>query len=244
MGLLAGLRDRIGAAVAAAAAAVMFLICGAIMAFVISPGQAVEWRRINNLPDMDVATINTMASGEAVVITGTLNGNEEIHSEGLVAYRVEEWMVSEPSSDDSSPSGRWDTVERNVPALNLDAAGGSIATLSNNSANLGGSLHEFDVPGTGSLSATDGDRQLADGATRTTGFRNGDLVTVVGQKASTGGVAPDRIFGGDKVQLVDSIRQGARAAFTIGIGMMICSPFVLVGGILAGLFGRRRRGVL
>jgi len=82
--------------------------------------------------------------------------------------------------------------------------------------------------------------ERADGTMRWRGFKDGDLLTVVGQKGSTGDLAPKRLFGGDRVQLVQDIRAGARAAFGIGIGLMICSPFVLVGGILAGLLGRRR----
>ena len=73
------------------------------------------------------------------------------------------------------------------------------------------------------------------------GFSNGDVVTVVGHKASTGDVTPDRIFGGDRVQLIENIRSGAQTMFAIGIGMMICSPIVLIMGVVGALFGRRSR---
>jgi hypothetical protein len=73
------------------------------------------------------------------------------------------------------------------------------------------------------------------------GFSNGDLVTVVGSKASTGDLIPLKLFGGDRVQLIENIRSSAQTMFTVGIVMMICSPLVLVLGVLGALFGRRRR---
>ena len=113
-------------------------------------------------------------------------------------------------------------------------------------ANLGGALHENLQRGTSSLQAKDGGTSLPDGSTRTQGLQNGDLVTVLGSKASTGDLIPSRLFGGDRVQLVENIRSGARAAFMAGIFMMICSPVILVGGLWAALFGplSKRKGIL
>lgn len=240
MVLLQSIRERIGSAVAAVTGALLFLICGALLAFVISPQQALEWRRIQALPELDAASLAATASGEEVAITGILSGNEELTGDGLVAYKREQWKVKPPDDEDDTASGSWEVIERVVPALAVDIRGGTVSTIPDDSASLSGSTHDTLERGSGTQTASYEGEQLPDGSVRTQGFKNGDLVTVIGRKATTGGIVPDRVFGGDRVQLVDSIRSGARAAFLFGIGMMICAPLVLVGGVLAGLFGRRR----
>jgi hypothetical protein len=240
--LLRNIQQRIGSAIAAIIAAIGFLLCGAIMAFVVSPQQAAEWRRIEKLPVLDAASYAAAETGSQVAVTGTLDGNAPLTEDGMVAYIRARWDVepADPDVEDDQPDGTWNTAEVAAPALILAIDGGSISTLPADSPTFGGSQHEQIVPGESTLVADDNGQSLPDGTLRTRGFMDGDLVTVVGQKGSTGDVAPTRLFGGDRVQLVENIRSGARAAFSIGIGLMICSPFVLVGGILAGLFGRRR----
>ena len=105
---------------------------------------------------------------------------------------------------------------------------------------FGGALSEVIVDGNGKYSDNYEGRTLRDGALRTRGITDGEILTVVGQKATTGGIAPDRLYAGDRVQLVDSIRSGAKMSFIGGIAMMICAPVALIGGILGALFGRRR----
>lgn len=244
MNLLQNIRGRINATIAAVVGAILTLICGALLAFVISPQQAIEWRRIQNLPELDAGSFASTASGEDVAITGPLDGNAELTDDGLVAYIHERWEVTpaDPDDEDDEPSGMWAMVETNVPALSVQIAGGTVETLADNSASLEGSLHETLTQGTGAEVAEFENQQLPEGSERIRGFRNGDLVTVVGTKATIGGLAADRIFGGDRVQLVENIRSGARAAFLIGIGFMICSPIILVVGVLSGLFGRKQAG--
>jgi hypothetical protein len=238
--LLRGIRDRIGSVFGAVIAAVLFLICGALLAFVISPQQALEWRRIENLPELDAAAFAATATGEEVAVTGILDGNEALTDDGLIAYQHERWDVKPPDDEDDSPSGSWETIKKVVPALTIEIKGGTLTTTPVDSATLDGSLHETLVRGTGTQSASYQGQQLPEGSERTRGFKNGDLATVVGKKSSTGDLIPARIFGGDRVQMVESIRSGARTAFLIGIGMMICAPLVLVLGVVGGLLGRRR----
>ena len=239
---LRNIRDRIGSAFAGAIAAVFFLICGAVLAFVISPQQALEWRRIQGLPELDAASYAATATGEAVAITGTLAGNEMLTQDGLAAFYREVWEVEPPDPDveDDEPEGSWERFETVVPALTLEVSGGSVTTLSASSPTFGGSLHETVQEGTGPTAEGFGEEWHAEGSIRTSGFKDGDLITAVGHKGSTGDLAPDRLFGGDRVQLVQEIRTGARVTFGIGIGMMVCSPLVLVVGVLAGLFGKRK----
>ncbi|MBN1430359.1 MAG: hypothetical protein JXB07_18460 [Anaerolineae bacterium] len=245
MRLLENIRGRIGAAIGAGVAAICFLVGGAALAFWLSPQQAMEWRRIEGLPELDAAGYTAVSTGDDVAITGTLVDNPSQTDDGLVAYIQERWDVSRPSSSDndsnSRPTGSWTTIETVIPALTISIAGGNIKTVAASSGSLGGAMHQSAIKqGTSTEKAEYEGRQLPEGSTRLRGFNNGDLVTVVGKKASTGDLIPDRLFGGDRVQLVENIRSGARVMFAIGIGMMICSPIVLVLGVLGGLFGRRK----
>ena len=219
------------------------------MAFVISPQQALEWRRIENLPQLDAASLAATAAGEEVAITGRLANNQALIEDGMVAYFREEWVVTIPDTDDDSdsePSGSWTTIERVAPDLTIEISGSTIMTLAAESPRFDGILHQLLEPGTGVESADYEGQQLADGSTRTQGFKDGDLLTVIGDKASTstGDLIPRRLYGGDRVSLVNDIRSGARALFFGGIAMMICAPIVLVIGVVSGLLGRRRRGIL
>lgn len=242
--LLRGLRDRISGVFAGIAIGVFMLLCGAIMAFVISPQQALEWRRIEDLPQMDASTLAAVQAGDEVVITGTLQGNAELNDAGMVAYFREQWVVEppDPEIEDDKPEGDWKQLDSNIPALALEAQG--TVNILAGSPKLEGNTRQMVNEAQGTpVGDFSGDEAHAEGSVRTVGFNNGDLVTVQGDKASTGGVAPRRLFGGDRVQLVESIKQSARAAFTIGIGMMICAPLVAVATVLGSIFGRRRRGL-
>lgn len=247
MVLLQNIRGRVGAAIGAGFAAVCFLAFGALLAFVLSPQQAMEWRRIEGLPELDAAAYAATGIGEEVALTGTLTDNAAQVSEELVAYVREQWEIepanrTDDSTSNDEPEGSWNTVETVVPALTIAINGGNIKTISVGSATLGGNMRETAIQqGRGSEKADYNGQQLPEGSTRMRGFANGDVVTIVGHKASTGDVTPERIFGGDRVQLIENIRSGARTMFAIGIGMMICAPIVLVAGVLGALFGRRSK---
>lgn len=250
MMLLQNIRGRVGAAIGAGLAAVCFLGFGALFAFVLSPQQAMEWRRIEGLPELDAAAYAGTTIGDEVALTGTLTDNATQGSEGLVAYVREQWDVkpankSDESTSNDKPEGSWDIVETYVPVLTIAINGGKVKTIAVSSANLGGNMHETAIKqGTGSERAAHNGQQLPEGSTRMRGFSNGDVVTVVGHKASTGDVTPNRIFGGDRVQLVENIRSGAQMLFAVGVGMMICSPIVLIMGVLGALFGRRSKATV
>jgi hypothetical protein len=242
MKLLLGVRERIGAVIGVGVVSVLFLCMGIGLAFFISPKQAVEWRRVEHLPQLDAGAYEALAAGEEMVITGSLQGNAPLTEDGLVAYIRDQWNVTppDPSQDEDQPDGDWSRIETAAPALVIAVPGGTVMTASSNSALFQGSIPETTVEGDSDLSATYSGQSLPDGTIRTRGFHDGDLITVHGQKGSTGDIIPERLFYGDRVELVDYMRSGARASFAIGIGMMICAPIVFVGGVLAAVFGRRR----
>ncbi|MBN1120479.1 MAG: hypothetical protein JXJ17_05335 [Anaerolineae bacterium] len=240
MGIFARIRERLGSAFGAVLAAICFLALGAVMAFVISPQQAAEWRRIQNLPELTASSFAGVQTGEAVAITGKLEDNDPLNVYEHVAYTVEEWQVEPPDEDDSTADGSWSTIETVVPELNVSISGGTVRTTAVNQATLGGGLDEIIDEAYSRQTAKYDGRELSEGSLRIRGFRDGNLVTVVGKKGSSGDLVPDRLYAGDRVELVDSIRASARTTFVIGIVMMVISPLVLVGGILAAIFGKRR----
>lgn len=242
MNILGAVRNRINSAVAAVIGAIMFLTCGALMAFVFSPQMALQARQIERMPLMGAAELSSAAVGDDVLITGWLQDNPVLDEGGYVAYRLEEWVVTPADPDDSNdePDGSWQSRERRVPALTLDVNGAVVRTLGNDQATLSGPLHEEILYSDSNETASYNGEWLPDGSWRYNGLFNADLVTVLGKKGSTGDVAPDELYAGDRVAFADSKHQAARGLLIGGISMMVCAPLVLIGGLLAAVFGRRR----
>jgi hypothetical protein len=247
MDIFGALRQRIGGVIAAVLGGICFFGMGGFFAFFLSPQQAVEWRRIEALPELTAATYGTTASRADVAVTGKLKGNTAIGQDGLVAYVVEQWDVTTPSSSSSSssssdnkPSGSWKRIETHLPALSIALPDGTVKTTETSSAAISGSLHEFIKQGTGSQKATYNNQSLPEGSLRTQGFTDGDLITAVGKKGADGGLQPDHLYAGDRAGLVNEIRTGAQIMFWVGLAMMACSPVVLIGGIWGAIFGRSR----
>ena len=67
---------------------------------------------------------------------------------------------------------------------------------------------------------------IPEGSIRQIGFKDDDLVTVVGMKADMQSITPERLFGGDRAQLVKNIRTGATISRIVG------GVFVLVGFVM------------
>jgi hypothetical protein len=243
MGILASIRERIGNVIAAVIGAVVLLGCGLLFLVVLAPKQKQQAIRIEALPLMDASSVAFSASAEDILITGYIHGQPIPGAGQYIAYELDEWDVTPADSDDPNdePSGSWKEIERLVPQLDLDVDGQRVIIQSNNDAYMNGPLHE-EVEGSGAyLSADYGSTNLSDGSLRYRGFYDGDLTTVWGQKASIEGVIPKELFAGDRVTFIESQHATAKGLMIAGISMLVCSPVVLVGGILSALFGRRRR---
>lgn len=233
------IRQRIAGVIGVIVMAIAMLVCGGILAFVVSPGQAMEWRRIQGLPETTSGSLAVANPGDEVVFTGTLDGNEELTEYRLAAYRQSVWEVTSSKDSDGNTDydGSWTEQEKVVPALTVRVSDGSITTIPETTASFGRPTVTETVESNQGQSV-DGHHE---GSLQYEGFRNGDRVTVTGTRTNGGEVLPDRIFGGTREQLVEDIRSGARAAFVGGIALMVCSPVALVGGIIGVIFGRRRR---
>lgn len=245
MNLLQLLRDRIQAVIGVLIASIALCVCGVLFTFVFAPGQALEAARIRSLPSMDADSLAAAAPGADVLVTGWLAGNAPLHGDlPFVAYLLETWEVTPGSTTEdgeTEPDGDWETVERAIPDLTLEVNGQTVQVLSSTTASLGGPLHEEIVPGNSREQAQYQGEWLPEGSLRYRGFYNGDLITVLGQKAATGGVVPEKLYAGDRVAFEQSETDAARGMLFAGIGMMVCAPILLIGGGLAALFGRRAR---
>ncbi len=245
------LRQRLGAVAAAVAGAAACCVCGAYMAFVAAPGQALTAAGTSRLPMMDAAAVEAAAPGQAVLITGLLAGNAPL-LEGMdfVAYSEEEWVVTAPTNDEDSPGephGVWKARRVVVPELSLSVGGQIVAIHAASSARLSGPLREELVRGESGIQAKYESEMLPNGTKRYRGLADGDLASVLGKKAAAGvgptvvGVTPEHVFAGDRTAFEASQRQAASNLLISGIASMIAAPVVLVGGVLGALFWRRRR---
>src|SRR5574341_740976 len=243
MFLIRNIQQRIGSALSAAIMAVFVFICGALMTFVLGPQQGGEARRIEGMPVLDSAGYASAETGDPVLVTGRLTGNQALTDQGYVAYVIDEWDVSPPSNDNDDPDGRWTEVDRQIPALKVELPDGDTLTVAPmNSSSVGGAMQETLAETNTGLSDEYNGRSLHDGSRRTRGYVDGQTLTVVGTKGALGDLAPDRLYGGEKAQLVEEIRSGARLLFILGTVCMIGAPIIFVLGVLGALFGRRRAG--
>ncbi|MFH1636563.1 MAG: hypothetical protein ABIG63_21490 [Chloroflexota bacterium] len=242
MNIFSRIRERIGAVIAALIGSVALLGCGLLFALVLAPQQKLEARRIEAMLLMDAGAVTAASAGDDILITGRLEDNPLVDEAGFVAYELEEWVVTLPDSEnaDDDPDGSWETVEHVVPDLSLNVGGEVVLILSANEATLSGPLHEELLYSEAYEEAKYNNEWLPDGSRRYRGFYNGDLTTVLGKKASAGGVIPDELYAGDRVAFVESQHEAAKGMLIAGIAMLVCSPVVLVGGGLAAVFGRRR----
>jgi hypothetical protein len=234
---------RIRTVIGAVIGAGVILVLGAFLAFVLSPRQASLARKIERMPDMDAAAVRAAQSGADILITGQLQDNRVLDEGGFVAYTLQEWEVTppDPDDDDDEPEGSWKTRERVVPDLELEVSGQTVQILRADGVSMSGPLHEDLVYGDGWEEAKYDGEWLPEGSLRIRGFLNGDLVTVWGKKASSGGVIPDELYAGDRVAFSGSKRRAAQGLLIAGLCMMGAAPLVLVISVLGAIFGRRRR---
>ena len=240
------IRERIGAVIATVIGSIVLLGCGLLFILFLAPRQKLEARRIEKMPIMDANIVESMKPGEDVLFTGRLQNNPEIvEGQKFIAYTLEVWDVTVPEYDpenpDGEPSGDWDLIEEQFPDLIINVDGKEVKVLSTNLVTINGPIHEILLSSDRGEQAKYDGEWLREGSQRYWGFYNGDLITVLGQKAASGGVVPDEYFAGDRVSFVESKHEAAKFMLIAGVAMIVCSPVALVGGVLTAAFGRRRR---
>jgi len=246
MNLFSRIRERIGTAIYAVIGAVALLGCGLVFTLFLAPQQKLEARRIELLALMDASSVVGAAAGDEVLVTGRLADNPVIYEGGdYVAYILDEWQVTTPAYDpdepNQKPDGDWKTVERAIPDLKVDVGGQTVNSVRVEDASINGAVHETIFESEGYEKAEYEGKLLSEGSLKIRGLYNGDLITVWGKKAASGGIVPDELYAGDRVSFEESQHAAAQGLLIAGISMLVCSPVVLLGGIFSAIFGRRRR---
>lgn len=219
----------------------IFFSCGGLMAFGLAPSLEDRAAELNTLP-----TTPDVAVGQEAILTGTLSENETITTDPeisniasyeLVAYLVERYERSTSGTGSNRrTTGSWRIDRRVVDTLTLDVNGTLVDLIGDDlSTALNGTPHEFRV---------DGSNTLSNGSRRVRGFRNGDQVTIVGERTLNGSFETSEIYGGTREQLIENAETGAAVAKYLGLAFMGCSLVVmLIFGIVAAvvMLANRRR---
>jgi len=239
---LAMLRRRLSAVFEAFAVSACCCLSGALMAFVLAPGQAVQAYHLSHLPAMNANTVAAAKAGDELLVTGSVDGSVALPEGNLIAYAEDEWQVSVPSgtSTSSSPAGHWQAIKTVVPDLTLSLGDQRVPMLAASGAELSGPLHEVIVKSDSTLMANDEGQPLPNGTQRYRGLANGDQTTVWGQKAAGGGIIPKELFLGDRPAFETSQQQAASGLLIAGLCAMAASPLVLIGGLLGVILWRRQ----
>jgi hypothetical protein len=211
---------------------------GAYQVFNRSQLPTITFQQLRDLPALDAEGVAAAPKGTLLTVTGVLSGNKTISSEGFVTYKQDEWNVFPCNiADDpecTETDGIWGEVSQQVPGLVLVIPGGPVSTLPAEQVTFGGDLTESVEKGEFQsilLLAEYNGQRLPDGSFRHQGLKNGDLVTVVGRKADTGGIYPSHLIVGDHDQMVAYFRAISGAITWVrisGVILMILSPFATI----------------
>jgi hypothetical protein len=197
---------------------------------------------------MDAGAVEAAEVGDTILVSGTLVDNPPLREDSdLVIYREDIWEVGdllETEEGDTFRQGRWEDGETIVPELRLEIDGAAVMLREASPVLISGELLREQI-----IEAEDGpmaedraeDRLLADGSQRLRGLANGDLATVLGKKAATGGIVPEEIFAGDRVAFENTQSEQASALLSAGICALVLAPIFLLGGLAAVVFWRPRR---
>lgn len=203
-----------------------FLALGVGLGLFAGGAVAREARTIAALPRLDMAGFRQTPVGDLVAVTGSLVDNADLASgEGFVIYQEQEWDVD--YDEDDGWEGDWRTVRTVAPQCTMGFADGRLLLYRNPDVDIDGAPHE------NTIHIPVGGREvegILEGTVRRIGFRDDDQITAVGAKTDGEGVTPDRLFGGDRVALVDHLKGEATGFRVVGgifvviaIGMLIAS---------------------
>jgi len=122
---------------AAGCAIVALFFAGAL--FYVAAYNSRAAKRIQNLPDLDLAALQLLPPGEDGLVTGVLQGNIPL-VEDLVLYECEIWGSDEYTDSDGVRirGYRWTTVDRLIPPLVLFRPDGKVRTAAVSSARVFG----------------------------------------------------------------------------------------------------------
>lgn len=215
----------------------MLCFCGAGLACSVgfAPLLSDEADKIENLP-----TTTDVRAGTEVALTGTLSDNPAITSDPdvpnigsyeVVAYQVETAQTSTSRSGGRTRTSlRWETDRTVVNTLTMEVEGRAVTFVGEEGITLNGDMLTFNEDGTQSA-----------GSKRVRGFRNGDLVTIVATRTSSGDFSASQLYGGTRDGLVSDTRTVSAIMRYAGYCLLGIGAAIGLGLLVAGYFLLRTR---
>ena len=225
----------------------VFGLLGYFLSFVASPGSAQNATVLESTFISDLASLEALPPETVVALEGTLEGNPELDENGLVAYVLHRLVERPATSDSDAVRNRWEYVESNFALLHLEIPGGSIlmtapgtiAAISGDPTEVIDTSTEFvGRPATFNYNG----QQLATGARRISGLRNGDLVSVIGTRTGSGDLFLSQIHAGDRASFQAALEEQSVSTNLFGYGALGLGGLLVLFSILA-LIRRVIRGV-
>jgi hypothetical protein len=210
-----------------------FVAGGLAMIYLLTPRAVGDVQTIEQAYVTDGAAYEALAPGQDVVVTGTLEGNATVGPDNTVAYFVDQLKASHRGDD---THWTWVREAEEAPPITMRVGWGTV-TLVNRAegyARVEGDLYETVEQGGGSRRFTYiyKGKTLREGARRTTGLRNGDLVTVVGSKTAAGEIDVRWYFGGDQTALRESAAKSAQILHIVGYVLVIAGVCVVAWTVI------------
>ena len=208
----------------------MFLLIGIFAGTIQAKRVLQEAAAIDKLPQLDAQSLENTISGTTVVVTGALEANDGVADVGgLVIYVEEIWKIRYNDSEGSEGwEGNWDFLNVIVPDCTFSITGGTVLINTVQEVVIDRTYHEYKYFVPRVSREVEG---IKEGSVRRRGFKDGDLITIIGSKDPTG-VIPSRIFGGDRAAMeqylayqVAGLRTTGIIFSLVGIGLMIIAGY-------------------
>lgn len=167
-------------------ATILLLVC-----LVVAWSMDKQMADLTRLPSVDGRTFRQAGVGVQLLVTGHLAQNVETEA-GLVAYEQQKWVMRDGIG--CSVHYGWETISQSIPDMRVEIPGGLIdVRRPAEPFRLEGKLYDAAERGTDKISTSKNEVVI-----RTVGLRNGDLITLIGQKHKDGYLLPDMIYGGSR----------------------------------------------
>ncbi len=227
--------------------------CAGGLVFGLAGSYADDAQEIKDLAEFSAGSVN-----DKVYATGTITDSDTISNDStlgditqyeLVGYQVDRWDVTRGTSSGSGSSirntsynGTWQDVSSAFNQFVLD--NGELTVAPNDSISIDGDVHEYLLPGSGGngYSDTYDGQSVKDGTLRLQGFKNGDLITVMGIRRDGQVLNAEKLYGGNRDEWVADLENQAETSRNVGYILGVCGLCFLIPAIVlagASVFGRR-----
>ena len=212
-------------------------IGGLLAIFSLGPRAAREWASVQGLEALDREAYEAQNEGSPVLFSGDLEGNPEHQGGDLVAYVAQRPDLIEDGATLSIGSKSPGLQLASNLRLRVDGQHLSIGQV--DTVAWSGDLRDVTLrlDDSGVVDKSGGETVWV------LGFRDGDLVTVLGYKGADGELVARWIHGGDCDSLLAGLRKGIWTAYGLGAAFILAAVLLLLQGAKGqpkeGALGRR-----